>query len=435
MFNLRDDNMKKKIIFVLLIMLTIFLSGCENNGGGFKDDSYPYPSKRKPKEVLLEYQYIEGEELNFVEEFILTSDKSIIESEFKNGTIYTYEEFISYGIDLDLEESYFEDKFLVGKISTHNTNASKKKFIKAIHQNDSSRKTILIYTEYPGGIGIVNRDKTTIYLYSFFKEEINFKEYSCFFSDVKETYIDPSTYLNVYFNYDGKTNFKNFYESILKEYQLNSHFYIDKVGEKSIKLRISNQEVDQELFEKIFSSFVKDKRVSYYYVERESSNPYGKENNDLFGEINRDGFFGFNKNYDYLKSYQDNVIIVRSKDEYNDLVSDYFAYLEEIGEFDYVYFNSKELKELFIESIQAKYSEEFFLENDLVLFGITEGSGSIRHIINNVTEKKGNITIEITRIIPYIGTDDMAYYTVYIPVLKHSDKIIIDVNNVGLGES
>ena len=64
------------------------------------------------------------------------------------------------------------------------------------------------------------------------------------------------------------------------------------------------------------------------------------------------------------------------------------------------------------------YDDDFFAQYNLILAMKTESSGSIRytHLDRDVTDDKLHITI--TRDIPEIGTMDMAYWNILIPIKK-----------------
>lgn len=72
-----------------------------------------------------------------------------------------------------------------------------------------------------------------------------------------------------------------------------------------------------------------------------------------------------------------------------------------------------------------EYDDSFFEKNDLIFILLEEGSGSIRHEVtglniesSNNSEKKYAIQPEIDRIIPEVGTDDMAEWHIIIEISK-----------------
>jgi hypothetical protein len=64
----------------------------------------------------------------------------------------------------------------------------------------------------------------------------------------------------------------------------------------------------------------------------------------------------------------------------------------------------------FLNAIE-KYTDDYFTDNYLVIVWLIEGSGSIRHEVKKIDEN-GNIVIN--RLLPGIGTDDMASWSIAI---------------------
>ncbi len=61
-----------------------------------------------------------------------------------------------------------------------------------------------------------------------------------------------------------------------------------------------------------------------------------------------------------------------------------------------------------IEEVASKYDEAFFDDNVLLLIYVGEGSGSIRHKVNEIQVEDGKLSVFIDRIVPEVGTCDMA---------------------------
>ena len=66
----------------------------------------------------------------------------------------------------------------------------------------------------------------------------------------------------------------------------------------------------------------------------------------------------------------------------------------------------------FLDAI-AKYSDGYFADNYLVIVRLVEGSGSIRHKVERIDE---NGDIVINRLLPGMGTADMAAWSILIEV-------------------
>lgn len=73
-----------------------------------------------------------------------------------------------------------------------------------------------------------------------------------------------------------------------------------------------------------------------------------------------------------------------------------------------------------INDITAKYDNEFFEENSLLLIYVGEGSGSIRHKVTSVTREENKLSVYIERLVPEAGTCDMAGWLITVE-LKKSD--------------
>jgi hypothetical protein len=73
----------------------------------------------------------------------------------------------------------------------------------------------------------------------------------------------------------------------------------------------------------------------------------------------------------------------------------------------------------FLNAIE-KYSDGYFADNFLVIVALVEGSGSIRHKVEKID---GNGIITIKRLLPEMGTADMAAWS-----------IIIELDNSAKGE-
>jgi len=86
--------------------------------------------------------------------------------------------------------------------------------------------------------------------------------------------------------------------------------------------------------------------------------------------------------------------------------------------------NSWSKKENFLQSLLLK--ELNFSEYNLLLYRITEPSGSTVLAVDAPKGDSKNITIKIGRDKPKIGTDDMAYYTLAYKVTKTVHTVTFD---------
>lgn len=107
---------------------------------------------------------------------------------------------------------------------------------------------------------------------------------------------------------------------------------------------------------------------------------------------------GYSRTAEYPK-----ITVVSSLDDLNGYYEEY----KDIYEFQSRSFGSEDS---FSEAI-GKYSDDYFLDNYLVIVLLEEGSGSVRHSVESVSES-GEIVIK--RLIPEIGTMDIAEWHIII---------------------
>jgi len=65
-----------------------------------------------------------------------------------------------------------------------------------------------------------------------------------------------------------------------------------------------------------------------------------------------------------------------------------------------------------------KYNEEYFKTKALIVIELRETSGSVRHEVTKVVKNDNQITVEIKKIVPEIGTADMAEWVIYVELDK-----------------
>ena len=85
----------------------------------------------------------------------------------------------------------------------------------------------------------------------------------------------------------------------------------------------------------------------------------------------------------------------------------------------------------FLDAVQG-YDDAFFHDHDLIFVVLEEGSGSIRHEVTGVKalrldDGRCSLQTEITRLLPGVGTDDMAEWHVIIEVPKEFGKGTYDL--------
>lgn len=75
----------------------------------------------------------------------------------------------------------------------------------------------------------------------------------------------------------------------------------------------------------------------------------------------------------------------------------------------------------------AALDEAFFAEQSLLILYLEEGSGSNRHRVDQVIAEDGTVTVTLTTLKPEIGTCDMAYWAILIPMDKDAAGLPVEI--------
>ena len=75
----------------------------------------------------------------------------------------------------------------------------------------------------------------------------------------------------------------------------------------------------------------------------------------------------------------------------------------------------------------AALDEAFFAEQSLLILYLEEGSGSNRHRVDQVIAEDGTVTVTLTTLEPEIGTCDMAYWAILIPMDKDAAGLPVEI--------
>ena len=75
----------------------------------------------------------------------------------------------------------------------------------------------------------------------------------------------------------------------------------------------------------------------------------------------------------------------------------------------------------------AALDEAFFAEQSLLILYVEEGSGSIRHRVDQVTVEDGTVTVTLVTLQPVVGTCDMAYWAILVPIDKGSAGLPVEI--------
>src|SRR5690554_1383258 len=123
----------RKVFITIVMLLMIVLTSCiGENSFILKDSEYSYPSKERPKDLLVQPTTLEGEKLELVDFFVEPND--LISNQ--SGIITTSEKYESLNLQTKLSPSLFNDHFIIYKTVYSMANYPHNKFINAsIHNN------------------------------------------------------------------------------------------------------------------------------------------------------------------------------------------------------------------------------------------------------------------------------------------------------------
>ena len=396
----------RKVFITIVMLLMIVLTSCiSENSFILKDSEYSYPSKERPKDLLVQPITLEGEKLELVDFFAEPND--LISNQ--SGIITTSEKYESLNLQTKLSPSLFNDHFIIYKTGYSMANYPHNKFINAsIHNN-----RINLLLEYSN-----NKNEPKIpklFFYTFKKVDEVHENMGVTFLGYEVHYKSPASYLYIYFDNKENMNMKNMGKHFLNTYNLDNHFYLEGSQDysNSIKLRVSDGLVSLKEVEKVLKNALSDNLVLYYTLYNDYYNHYENVLNDKNVFISRDGYNGF--------SSDDNISIVSSFEEFDNLINDYLE--NEI--------NPNHSSD-YINGLKQTYNSDFFKNFNLILFGITEASGSIDLYFPELILEDNKALINLYRLIPDTGTDDMAYYTAYIKVPKKINEAILKVKIINL---
>jgi len=115
----------------------------------------------------------------------------------------------------------------------------------------------------------------------------------------------------------------------------------------------------------------------------------------------------------YTESSYPKIIKIKSVRELND----YFENNKDYYQFHIRFLGEPSMEDVVFSSGTA-YNEEFFESSLLLFIVLEEGSGSVRHRAGDVVQNSGSLSVNITRVIPEIGTADMAQWHIVIAMDK-----------------
>jgi len=102
---------------------------------------------------------------------------------------------------------------------------------------------------------------------------------------------------------------------------------------------------------------------------------------------------------------------------------DYYASNKETYQFGHGYYCETSMADG-VFSDMSGFDDDFFKANFLLFIILQEGSGSVRHRVESVSQDNNSLLVKITRIMPEIGTCDMAQWHIVLVL----DKSLFDKN-------
>jgi len=156
-----------------------------------------------------------------------------------------------------------------------------------------------------------------------------------------------------------------------------------------------------------------------------NNNDQGEDNNDQGKSGKPDPIETIHMDIQYIRSY----IYLGPYDERHRTPGPYWLFKSATDPIDYIEALKASLeKNNFLRwehilgpSLTAalnKYDAHFFQHNNLVMLYIAEGSGSIGHEAEITGTKDNALCITLKRFVPGMGTADMAYWHILVPVSK-----------------
>lgn len=91
-----------------------------------------------------------------------------------------------------------------------------------------------------------------------------------------------------------------------------------------------------------------------------------------------------------------------------------------------LYRNATDLQAIDTIDYGTKYDEEFFKTKALIVIELRETSGSVRNQVTKVVKNGDDITVGIKKIVPEIGTADMAEWAIFVEI----DNAVINENTI-----
>ena len=109
---------------------------------------------------------------------------------------------------------------------------------------------------------------------------------------------------------------------------------------------------------------------------------------------------------------------IRTNGYHEDVIYPAVTVIDSVEALNSYYEENQDRYDLAQWDVTERYDEAYFSENVLLLVLLEEGSGSNRHEVTAVMKQEDGMEIAIDRILPEIGTADMAEWHIFIEVIK-----------------
>jgi len=101
----------------------------------------------------------------------------------------------------------------------------------------------------------------------------------------------------------------------------------------------------------------------------------------------------------------------------------YYETYKEVYQFHIGYYSGASMDDEVFND-KARYGDGFFEDKFLLFVILEEGSGSVRHRVESVLPEDGLLSVNIARVVPEVGTADMAQWHIVLEL----DKALSDMD-------
>jgi hypothetical protein len=125
---------------------------------------------------------------------------------------------------------------------------------------------------------------------------------------------------------------------------------------------------------------------------------------------------------DYIDASYPKIARITSAEE----LKDYYERNKETYQFHQGYYSEASMADDVFGN-ESRFNDKFFEQRFLLFIVLEEGSGSVRHRVEPAQPENGPLSVKITRIIPEIGTADMAQWHIVVALEKTLSEMDVDI--------